>query len=414
MIVTYQAIDRSGTLVHDNLVVEDASQAYGELSRNGLIPVSITEQKSRAVANIQGLHKLFESLGFSRAPDPRRAQRKELPFFTEQMAILLETGTPVAASLSALERQLTCPHWRLLVGQLKKRVIEGASLASAVEAYPEIFDPIFSSMISAGETSGKLPTILSRLAQLSRQSDRLKHKVISAMIYPTLLTTIAFSVIMVLIFFVLPRFSAIFIEMKVELPGSTKALLTISDIVRHHFIVVLISFVSVITAVVLWVRSRRGKRFIALTALKIPVIGSLICSTNNARICRLIGLLVESSITLLDAIELTRASVKHFMFVDLLEKMHGNVLVGRSMHEIMAQTKIVPASITQMVHTGEENAQVGRIMTLLADHLDDRNETRISTLTSVMEPLILILMGMIIGTVAISLVLPMFDLSRIS
>ena len=102
------------------------------------------------------------------------------------------------------------------------------------------------------------------------------------------------------------------------------------------------------------------------------------------------------------------------MFVDLLKNMHGNVLVGRSMHEIMAETKIVPASITQMVHTGEENAQVGRIMTLLADHLDDRNETRISTLTSVMEPLILILMGLIIGTVAISLVLPMFDLSRIS
>ena len=414
MIVNYQAIDRSGILVNDNLVVEDASQAYGELARNGLIPVSITEQKSRSAANIQGLHKLFEGLGFSRAPDPRRAQRKELPFFTEQMAILLETGTPVAASLSALERQLTCPHWRLLVGQLKKRVIEGASLASAVGAYPEIFDPIFSSMISAGEASGKLPTILSRLAQLSRQSDRLKHKVISAMIYPALLTTIALSVVMVLIFFVLPRFSAIFIEMNVELPGSTKTLLAISDIVRNHFILVLISAASVITTIVLWVRSRRGKRFIARNVLKIPIVGSLICSTNNARICRLIGLLIESSITLLDAIELTRASVSHFMFVDLLKNMHSNVLVGRSMHEIMADTKIVPASITQMVHTGEENAQVGRIMTLLADHLDDRNETRINTLTSVMEPLILILMGLIIGTVAISLVLPMFDLSRIS
>ncbi|MCP4708113.1 MAG: type II secretion system F family protein [Planctomycetes bacterium] len=414
MIVTYQAIDRSGALVNDNLVVDDASQVYSELARNGLIPVSITEQKSRSTTHIQGLQKLCAGLGFSKAPDPRRAKRKELPFFTEQMAILLETGTPVAASLSALERQLTCPHWRLLVGQLKKRVIEGASLASAVGAYPEIFDPIFSSMISAGEASGKLSTILSRLAQLSRQSDRLKHKVISAMIYPALLTTIALSVIMVLIFFVLPRFSAIFIEMNVELPGSTKTLLAISDIVRNHFILVLISAVSVITSLVLWIRSQRGKRFIARTALKIPVIGSLICSTNNARICRLIGLLVESSITLLDAIELTCASVTHFMFVDLLEKMHGNVLVGRSMHEIMAETKIVPASITQMVHTGEENAQVGRIMTLLADHLDDRNETRISTLTSVMEPLILIFMGMIIGTVAISLVLPMFDLSRIS
>ncbi|MCP4707102.1 MAG: type II secretion system F family protein, partial [Planctomycetes bacterium] len=321
---------------------------------------------------------------------------------------------PVAASLSALERQLTCPHWRLLVGQLKQRVIEGASLASAVGAYPEIFDPIFSSMISAGEASGKLPAILNRLAQLSRQSDRLKHKVMSAMIYPTLLTTIALSVVMVLIFFVLPRFSAIFAEMNVELPGSTKALLAVSAIVRNHFILVFVSAASVIAAIVLWVRSQRGKYFIARNVLKIPVVGNLICAINNARICRLIGLLVESSITLLDSIELTRASVKHFMFADLLKNMHSNVLVGRSMHEIMATTKIVPASITQMVHTGEENAQVGRIMTLLADHLDDRNETQISTLTSVMEPLILILMGLIIGIVAISLVLPMFDLSRIS
>ncbi|KPK78242.1 MAG: hypothetical protein AMJ79_00075 [Phycisphaerae bacterium SM23_30] len=414
MIVNYQAIDRTGALVNDNLVVEDASQAYGQLTRNGLIPVRITAQKSKPICQAQGGSGLFSRWGFSRVPRKDRARRKELPFFTEQMAILLETGTPVAASLSALERQLTDPHWRLLVSQLKKKVLEGGSLASAVAAHPKVFDPIYSSMIAAGEASGTLSTILNRLAQLSRQSDRLRHKVISAMIYPALLTSIAFTVMGVLIFFVLPRFAVIFEEMSVNLPGTTKALLTISRLVRSHILVTILSSAMVVAGIIIFLRSQRGRRFVARNVLKLPIFGSLVSSIHNARICRLIGLLIESSVPLLEALELTCSSVKHYMYAELLKKIHQSVLNGQSMHEVMSESKLVPASITQMIHTAEENAQVGRVMTLLADHLDDRNETQIGTLTSIMEPVILIFMGIIIGMVAISLVLPLFDLSRIS
>ncbi len=412
MIINYQALNRSGMLVNDTLVVENESEAFSELKRMGLVPVRLLEESEHSSS--EGLLGMLNRFHSAPMADPRKASRRELPLFTEQMAILLETGTPVAPSLTALERQVTSRHWQELVCRLRQQVEEGGSLASAVASYPEVFDPIYSSMISAGEASGTLPVILNRLAQLARQSDRIRHKIVSAMIYPALLTGIATTVVIVLLFFVLPRFAAIFTEMNVNLPASTQTLLTISDFVRHHTLLLLIGLGVVITALVLGLRSREGQRFIQRNALKLPIFGPMLKSIINARIFRLIGLLSESCVPLLESIELTKASTQNYLYIDMLTQVHDNVLAGQSMHEIMLTSNLIPPSIAQMVHTGEENAQIGRVMTLLANNLDDHNDTRISTLTNIMEPVILIFMGLIIGTVAISLVLPMFDLSQIS
>jgi len=398
----------------DSLVVDDVTQACAELSRRGLTPVSIAENKDKTKVISKRLKGLLQGLGRSSHVNPKRASKRELPFFTSQLAILLETGTPVAASLEAIERQITCPHWRILVSQLRQHVEEGDTLASAVEMHPQVFDPVYSSMISAGEASGNLAEILSRLAELSRQADRIHNKIISAMIYPMLLTVITTAVLGVLVFFVLPRFEAIFAEMKVKLPESTKGLLALSRILRQHSIIAIIAVISIITAIIYWLRSKHGRRFVAGNKLKLPIFGPLIVAVINARVFRLLSLLIESNVPLLRSLELTAKSTKNYLYAELLNRIHENVLNGRSMNEVMLQSKIIPASIAQMIHTGEENGQVGKIMTMLADYLDDQNETKISTLTSIMEPLILIFMGIVIGTTAISLVLPMFDLSRIS
>jgi type IV pilus assembly protein PilC len=414
MLVKYEAINKSGEIISDTLAVENIAQAHSELNQSGLIPVRITESAAKRKFSLRESLSFMRRLSKTDQPNPRRASKRELPFFTEQMSILLETGTPVAPSLSAIERQVACPHWRVLVSGLKRQVEEGNSLASAVASYPEIFDPIYSSMISAGEASGNLPNILTRLAELARQSDRIRRKVVSAMIYPTLLTSIALTVVTVLIFFVLPRFAAIFEEMDVELPGTTKTLLVISGFVRQNLFLVLLALAAVITASAWWLRSTRGKRFIEHNILRLPIFGRLIRSIINARIFRLIGLLIGSSVGMLESLDLTLSATKNYIYKDLLTRMRENVVNGQPMYEAMLNNYVIPVSVAQMVHTGEENAQVGRVMTMLADHLDDRNNTQINTLTSIMEPVILIFMGLIIGLVAISLVLPMFDLSRIS
>jgi len=398
----------------DSLVVDDINQAYTELSRRGLTPVSFAENRQKTKIISESLKGMLQELGRSSHAHPKRASKRELPFFTSQLAILLETGTPLAASLQAIERQITCPHWRILVSQLRQHVEEGTSLAAAVEMYPQVFDPVYSSMISAGETSGNLAEILSRLADLSRQADRIRSKIISAMIYPLLLTVITTSVLGVLVFFVLPRFEGIFAEMKVTLPQSTKGLLALSRFLRQHVIFAMGTFVSTLTVIFYWLRSKHGRRFVAGNKLKLPIFGPLIVAVINARVFRLLSLLIESNVPLLQSLELTAKSTKNYLYAELLNRVHENVLNGRTMNEILLQSKIIPASIAQMIHTGEQNGQVGKIMTMLADYLDDQNETKISTLTSIMEPLILIVMGMVVGTIAISLVLPMFDLSRIS
>ena len=413
MLVEYQAIDNSGNILADSLTADDLPQAQAELTRRGLTPVRLNAASATSSSTF-GKSTLRLPFANRKEPNTARASRRERSFFISQMAILLETGTPVAASLDAIEKQVACPHWRLLVAQLHQHVEDGGALASAVALYPHVFDPVYVSMISAGEASGNLPHILNSLAELARKAERIRSKIISAMIYPVLLTTIAGAVVSVLIFFVLPRFATIFEEMKVDLPGTTKTLMAISDTVRAHALLIVLAVATSIAALVYWLRHPRGQRFLARFTLKVPVFGSLTTSIINARIFRLIGLLIQSSVPLLQALELTVASTKNYLYAALMRRVYDNVLNGRSMFEAFSHGQLMPPSLVQMIRTGEENGKIGKVMTMLADHLDDANETKIGTLTSIMEPFILIFMGLIIGTVAISLVLPMFDLSRIT
>ena len=414
MIIEYQALNHTGNIVTDILTVDDVTQVQAELSNRGLVPISVKTGTGPAMGR-SGLKNLLTRLvNRTDRVDPKRASRRDLPFFTAQLAILLETGTPVAASLTAIERQLTNPHWRMIVAQMRRHVEEGGTLTSAASQYPNIFDSVFTSMISAGETSGNLSEILNRLADLSRQADRLKNKLVSAMIYPALLTLISFAVMLVLIFFVLPRFVTVFEELNVKLPATTKALLSVSKFAREYTLLVIGLLSVVIVSVVFALRSKPGRRFRTRASLKIPIAGPLNSALINARIFRLMGLLIESSVPLLDALELTRTATGNYLYTGLIGRMHSSVLNGRTMNEVMLTSRLIPPSIAQMVQTGEENGQVGRVMTMLADYLDDRNETRIGTLTTVMEPIILIFMGLIVGVLVISLVLPMFDLSQIS
>jgi len=418
MLVKYQAINRSGAVVTDTVVADDADQAYSELTRRGLTPVRIETAdagRSKSANNFR-LTNILRARWLDRTNrvDPRRASRKHLPFFTAQMSVLLATGTTVIAALGALERQVACPHWRELINRLAHHVEQGGSLASAVGNYPMVFDPVYSNMIAAGESSGKLDEIFARLARLSQQGDRVRSKVISALIYPALLTLIATAVVIVLTFFILPRFEDVFAEMKVDLPSSTRAFLAVSRVVRRHMLLVLLATATFITTLVYWLCSTSGRRFINVVELKLPIIGPLISSIINARIFRLIGLLANSDVPLIEALQLTAASTKHHLYLRLLQQMHAKVLQGESMYEVLQGTDLVPASLAEVVHTAENNGQIGAVLTMLADHLDDQNETKVGALTSLLEPLILVLMGLVIGTVVISLVLPMFDLSRIA
>ena len=409
----YQAINRSGEKVSDTVALDDESEVYGELMRRGLTPVRIERRRGEAGRSLVSSH--INSLLSSRnRPDPARAPRKQLPFFTSQLAILLETGTPLAASLESIEQQVACRHWRALISQLRQHVEEGGTLASAVGTHPRIFDPLYVSMIAAGERSGQLSAILNRLAEVSRRAGRLRMKIISAMIYPALLTVIAAGALISIIFFVLPRFAGVFEEMKVDLPYTTELLMTVSAAVRQHVITTLLIIAAVVIPPILWLRSTGGRRFMARVVLDIPIAGALIRSIITARMFRLVGLLIDSSVPLVEALQLAGASTKNHLYSQLIADVRRSVLNGRGMFEVLRHSKLVSASMSEMIHTAEDNGQVGKVICMLADHLDDDNDTKIQALTSIMEPAILVFMGLLIGTVAISLVLPMFDLSRIS
>ncbi len=410
----YQALNRTGTVIRNTIAVNNVSQVYVELKRMGLIPVRISPAVQTETVWKRYWGQILKKSGYSNEPDPRRAQQKHLPFFTTQMAIMLQAGTQLADVLNALEQQMACPHWKALAAELYRQVREGGNLASAMNTYSNVFDKIYVSMIAAGEKSGKMVSILNQLAAFSQRADRLRNKIISAMIYPLVLSMIAVGVLVVLLFFVLPRFENIFLEMKVNLPASTKMLLTVSAALRTNMVLSLAGLAGTIVGIVYWLRSAYGRRLIARTALRLPVIGLMIKSVQSARIMRLIGLLVEANVPLVDSLDLTRQACSNYLFRDMMQDVYDSVVNGHSMYEVMQSSGIMDSSVVQMVRTGEENSQIGQVTTMLAGYLDDRNETQIGMLTHIMEPLILVLMGTVIGGLAISLILPMFDLSQIS
>ena len=413
MTFKYRAINKSGAIVADVLTVDSRDEACAELARRGLTPVHLEGQRQAASTRAAGM-PILAWLSGNQEPDPKKASKRQLPFFTAQMSILLETGTTVASALEAIGRQVSCPHWSALTGQLRKHVEEGGSLASAVGTCPTVFDPVYSNMISAGEKAGNMSEIFRRLAELARQSGRIRSKVVSAMIYPALLTVIAISVVITLVFFVLPRFEALFEELGVDLPASTKAFLAVSHVCREQALIVVPLVAGAIAGIVYWLRSANGRRLIQTISIKLPLVGTLISSIIIARVFRLFGLLVTSNVSLVESLELTASSMQNYLYAKLLDDVRESVLEGRSMYEVLDSSPLMPASVAEMIHTGEENGKLGKVATMLADHLDDSNETQVNTLTSILEPAVLIVMGGIIGTVVMSLVLPMFDLSKIS
>lgn len=240
MLVEYEAINHTGAIVKDSLTATDVSAAQAEIARRGLTVVQIRQGQGAGRGGVGQWRSFLKQGSKSSQPNPNKASKRDLPFFTTQMSIMLETGTPVATALSALEKQMVCPHWKYVAGELFRHVAEGGSLASAVALYPRLFDSLYSSMISAGESSGKLPDILTRLADITRQGERLSGKIKSAMIYPILLVFVSTIVLSVLTFFVLPRFGEIFVEMKVDLPATTKGMLALSALVRENILLTLL------------------------------------------------------------------------------------------------------------------------------------------------------------------------------
>lgn len=339
---------------------------------------------------------------------------REITHFMKQLAMLVRTGTPVVDAVGVLEKQIKPGKWRDVIIDVRKRVEEGTALSVALEAHPRYFDGVCRSLVQAGESRGNLAEMLKNLADLTRQQLKVRSALVGAMIYPCLLLCISFAVVITMLVFVLPRFEGLFNGLGADIPPTTKVLMAMGQALRSYWWAALFGLGAIVGGVGLYLRSEMGRRQVAIAMVKMPKVGGMVRSFITARIARLLGVLLEGKVSLIDALHLTRQAAGHVLYAELLAKADDVVTRGLPLSDALGDTthgELITLNVVEAVRSGERTGQVGPVLVQLADFMDEDNEVVIKSLASIIEPLILVVLGGVVGLVAVSMFLPLFDLT---
>ncbi|MCC6661160.1 MAG: type II secretion system F family protein [Phycisphaerales bacterium] len=402
---SYQAFTKAGKAASGVVDADTESAAAEQLRREGLFvsKLSVTAGGGGSGAGARARVK------------PGRNRLKNVSTFTRQLSVLVGTGTPVVDALQALENQVQDPAFKATISDVRRRLEEGSTFAVALEAHPRYFDAVNRSLVAAGESSGRLDVMLKRLAELTRQQLRTRNTLVGAMVYPALLIVVAVAVLILMMVFVLPRFSGLFTTLNVPLPPTTKALMAISTALTSYWYVALGGLIALVVGVKWYLGTDHGVRTVDTFLVRAPQLGKLTRSFATARISRLVGVLLDSKVQLLDALDLTREACSNSHYVELITRAKDEVTRGEPFSGALAAGGgLIHPSVCEAVRNGERTGQIGTVMLSMADFLDEENEVILKSVTSLLEPLILIVLGAVVGLVATSMFMPLFDLTAMA
>jgi type II secretory pathway component PulF len=402
MNLVYTAFDKTGKSVTDTVEARDLAEATDILRRQGFYVTEI--KQAEANANLPSALKVAGKLG-------KGKRMRNLAMFTRQLYVLLSTGTPMVEALAALERQTKDESWRQVIAGLRAKVEEGASMSVAMAAYPGDFNAVSRSLISAGESGGNLDVMLDRLASLTKRQMSTRNAIVGAMVYPALLIVVSIAVLGMLLTFVLPRFTQLFKTLDTPLPPTTKMLMMLSDFTISYWWTFPIIIAAAFFGTRAWLRTTAGKRVMDILVLKLPRFGDIARNFVTARIIRLLGVLLQGKVPLVEALELTKESITNHLYIDLIVKATDSVTRGESLAGAFSDNRLIVASVHEAMRSGERSGQLAPLLNTIADFLDEENEVTLRSLTSILEPLILIVLGIFVGFVAISMFMPLFDLT---
>ncbi len=404
MKLAYRAYDNKGREVREVIEAADAAEATKTLRCQDLFVAEISQAGNQAGQKTKHV----------RLRGGKSRRLKKLALFTRQLYVLVSSGTPLAQSLSALERQARNPGWQEVIGEIRTRLEHGSSLSEAMASHPECFDSVYRSMVAVGESSGDFAGMLDRLASLVHKRVRIRSTIKGAMVYPCLLVTVSMVVMTVLLLLVIPRFKELFETLDVPLPPTTALLISLSEMLRSYWWAMGGILAAVIVTVHLWLKTTAGKRAVDTLVLRLPQIGRIVKNFATARIARLLGVLMDSQLPVLEALRLTRGALANVHYAELIARTEQAVEKGEPISSTFADTDLISPSVYEATRSGERSGQVAALLLNLADFLDEENEIVVRSLTSILEPAVLIVMGALVAFVALSMFTPLFDITAMA
>ena len=366
------------------------------------VKTPVRSQKSRS----GGADRFYFRIG-------RQVTHRELLFFSSQLSLMLEIGTPMNSALKAIADQTENPVFKSVILDMLQSVQDGRQLSDAMKQSPRTFSKVFSSMIKAGETVGLLKEILDRLVEMEEKRQALKTQIKSALTYPVVLCAVATVVVIFVLVAVLPKFTAFFEGKESVLPWTTQFLMLLSGSFRAYWWAYLSSSIGMAVGIYFFIRSGTGSALIDRLIISAPLVGNISNKIYTCQLLRILGNLIESHVPLLEALEVTRGTIGNRFYRDFIDKIVGHVREGGRFSQPFADYPYTLASVKQMVATGEEAGNLSRVMLRLAEFYDEEVDRELKGFAAMIEPIALVVIGGVVGLIVSSVILPMFRLASV-
>jgi len=335
---------------------------------------------------------------------------KDIVVFTRQFATMIDAGLPLVQCLEILASQQDNKTLKKTLTEIRQAVEGGSTFAASLKQHPKVFSSLYANMVEAGEAGGILDTILNRLAQYMEKAMSLKKKVKSAMIYPSTIITVAVVVVIFLLVFVIPTFKAMFEGFGAALPLPTQIVLELSRLVISYFWVGIGAIVGALIAIRWWYGTPSGRTAIDRFLLRMPIIGILIRKVAVAKFTRTLGTLISSGVAILDGLEITARTAGNRIVEMAVLKTRASISEGKTIADPLRESGVFPPMVVQMIAVGEQTGALDAMLSKIADFYDDEVDTAVANLTSLLEPLLMVFLGVVIGGVVIAMYLPIFKL----
>ncbi|HEX2970687.1 MAG TPA: type II secretion system F family protein [Tepidisphaeraceae bacterium] len=410
----YEAMNAASQTVKDQVDAATTEEAVAKIRMQGQFPTRVKEARGqKAAPPASGGRRKKRGIG---SVSLGGVSASALAEFTRQLSTLQDAGLPMLRSLKILWQQERAGNFKNTLAQVAQGVEDGATLSESMARHPKVFSRLYVNMVQAGETGGVLDVILNRLAEFMEKAQKLRRRIIGAMIYPIAVITISILIVSGIVIFVVPKFQEIFHDFRATLPKLTVLLLAVADFMAHHFGWLLIVGLplGLWLIVKLLARTVGGRYALDALKLRLPIVGRILQKTAVARFARTLGTLLAAGVPILDAIGITRDTVGNVVYERALQKVQNAIREGQSFAVPLRAARVCDPLVTNMIDVGEETGDLDKMLLKIADNYDDQVDTLVGSLVSMLEPLMVVLLGGIVGTIVVALFLPIVELLRAS
>ena len=401
----YTALDAKGKTTSGIIDADGAAVARQKLRATGIFPVTIKESLETPEKKTTHIAKLSRLL--------TRIKPVEIAIMTRQLATLITAGFPLVSAIDALVPQTKSYRLKTILAQIKDAIVEGQSFAQALSQYPGVFSPLFINMVRAGETSGTLEIVLERLADITEKQQDLNNRIQTALAYPVFMCMIGTLVLFVLLTYIVPSITAIFADMNQVLPTPTRLLIWLSDFFKSFWWVILIFIIAAVVALRQAIKTEKGRQVYDKTVLSLPAFGILAKKLNVARFARTLGSLLENGVSMLIALDIVKNIAANVLISKAVEAAAQDVGKGQALWAALNESKIFPQLSIQMIQVGEQSGELEKMLNKIADVFEKEVETSILRLTAYLEPVMILVMGCIVGFIVLSICLPIFEMNQL-